>query len=417
MTISILLFWAFSGHYFADATIYDERSHGLREGVHVLVGATGKVVMVTRAAIPVDAGVTVIRDALLLPHYSDFYCLVQERGLGLDQDFDLSNQAQMARYLRRIGVHKLRDPVFPSKALSELMTTMLDVYASRGYLELVGGAGEAMSQVIEPDENLDQVVPSLPRGPVTLWWTTFGSDKKVIWPDHPAFLTRLIKTLHGQGRLVGAYIQDAACLELSALYDQAFDFYEGLPGCTPDLSRFPANLTWIPLASLNDKRYCAVNLEERLAALVGLGLYNSDTLQRAQAGAASVRNRIADRCQIWRERRNDALGPVRAWLARGGKLALGSAGGHLFTFSGDLRSELRILDELGAEPRQLLRAAFETTPSLLGGSAPFLITGQLANFIVYSDNGYWLSRVGKPVAMNFQEGRNVLAAGELLPLK
>jgi len=186
-----------------------------------------------------------------------------------------------------------------------------------------------------------------------------------------------------------------------------------VPAGPIDSAAFPPGIVWVPLASLNDKRYCARALDENLARLAGLALYDAPTLTLAQERLDSIFHRIQERCDVWRNRRQEALTPLAKWIGAGGAIAVGSGGGHLFAFSGDIRGEMAVLDELGASQVQLLTAAFETTPALLGQAhSGYLAPGEKANFIAYREAGYWLTRVGTRVDFNFSDGKLV----EELPL-
>ncbi len=416
MTSILLLILAGSGRYFSHATVYDPQIGGLREDVYVLVDGAGAVTQVGRTPLPVAADMVVEEGCLLLPPLSDFYTLMQERGMGKDEDIEPANQARLARYLCRIGVRHLRDPVFPPLAVAPVVDDLLDLTACRGYLELAGGPAEASALVVDPAQDLNELYERLTsRGPITLWWSTNATGKAVQWPRQRDFTAKLLAFFRGKGRPVGAYIQDAGPAELAELAAFEFDFYEGLPESGADVTQWPEQVVWVPLAALNDRRYCAWDLRGRLARMAGLGLYDAADHAQALKAVDSIQERISARCQIWREQRAATLAPLRRWLELGRKLGLGSAGGHSYCFSGDLKAELEILEELGASQSQLLAAAFQTTPALLGANDPYLVPGKPANFLVYRHRDHWGSLVGNKVDLRYVDGRE-LAEPSHLPL-
>lgn len=409
MTPILLLLLAGSGRYFTHATIYDAQLGSLREDVYVLVDDAGVVTQVSRAPLPVAEGTTTEDACVLLPPLSDFYTLIQERGLGKDEDIEPANQARLARYLCRIGVRNLRDPVFPPLAVAPVVSDLLEVTACRGYLDLAGGPAAESALVVDPEQSLESLYQRLPeRGPITLWWSGNATGKTVGWPQKRAFTSEMLAYFKSKGRTVGACIQDAGPAELAELASFEFDFYEGLPAAGADVSGWPERVVWVPLAALNDRRYCAWDLDGRLARMEGLGLYEERDHAQAVKAVDSIRDRISARCQIWREERANVLAPLLRWLELGRKLGLGSAGGHSYCFSGDLNAELAILEELGASQAQLLEAAFRTTPALLGvADQAYLVPGKPANFLVYRRRGHWGSLVGTKVDLQYQQGREL----------
>lgn len=414
MSLFVFLLLASSGKYFTQATVYDPQINGLREGMYVLVSKDGTVRKVSSVPIPVNEEIPTFSGQVLLPHFSDFYNLIQERGLGIDEDVNMANQARMARYLCRIGIHKVRDPIFPPIGLSPLMVEALNVYAGRGYLDLAGGPGESFCNLLDAAKGVDYALEQVPAGgPVTFWWTGHGTDLTVSWLKNEAYLKEIITAFKERGQSVGAYIQDAGVREMEALKSFPFDFYEGLPAVTVDVNTWPKDVVWVPLAALNDKRYCAVDLGKRLERLYGLGLYEEADRAQAVKAESSVRSRISARCKVWRERRETTFEPLRQWIEAGGAIALGSAGGHSFSFSGDLSTELSTLEELGATQPALLEAAFVHTPKLLGDPLPYLTEGKPANFLVYESGGYWGSLVGTRVRWNYLNGKEITRATPL----
>jgi hypothetical protein len=387
MLIFLSLVMGFGGFHFADATVYDQKIGALRVGIHVVLDDAGKVVWVTDEE-PASAGGKQIKGAVLLPHLADFYSLVQERGLGFDVDLDPAVQGRMSRYLRAAGIFKVRDPIFPPGGLEEEYWRETEVLAQRGYLEVKGGPSVHFSIVVDPDRP-DDPLDLPPEGPVTFWWNDMGSGDPVVWRDHPLLVKDLIARFRASGRKVGANIQDARPDDVAALSRFSFDFYEGLPAEGVDVDLFPSRLVWVPLAGLNDKRYCAKQLEQRLGRAKNLALYPMDDIAVVQDSLETIGYRLAERCGVWKKRRDKALAPLEAWLQKGGLVGVGSGGGHLFSFTAELAFELQTLERLGADQEQLLRAFFETTPGLLGDAKPYLKVGSPANFIVYKDDRYW----------------------------
>ncbi len=403
--LCLISFWA-DGYYFPRATIFDRSLHSLRENVYISVDERGVVALVSNQPFPAPEGARVVEAALVLPHYADFYSLIQERGLGADEDLSLENQGRIARYLRNAGFFSVRDPVFPAEGLGAAFDVFLDMRLSGGYLDLPDGPGAGFGRVLDPDQPFEAQLESLPEdAPLTLWWSSHGSGKPVRWLEHGAMVDKLIAFSRGRGQAVGAYIQDARGPELEALAKHAFDFWEGIPAVDGNLTpeRFP-EVIWAPLAALNDKRYCGRFFEKRLNQVARLGLYDKATVALAQERMDGVVYRLRDRCAIWQKRRERSLAPLRRWIGRGGPVAVGAAGGHLFSFTGDLASELEALDELGLSQPRLLDAFFVHTPRLLGRQEPYLQTGRPAHFIVYRKAGYWGRMVGQQVDLNFIKG-------------
>lgn len=403
--LCLITVWA-GGYYFPRATIFDSGLHSLSENVFIAVDEKGVVALVSKQPFPAPEGAAVLEDALVLPHFSDFYSLIQERGLGADEDLSLENQGRIARYLRNAGFYSVRDPVFPAGGLGAAFDAYLNIQLPGGYLEVPDGPGIHFSRVLEPCRPLAPQLEAMPTGvPITLWWSSQGSGKPVKWLDRREVVRRVIAFFHQRGQTVGAYIQDAGQAEVDALASFEFDFWEGVPGVDADLTpdRFP-KVVWVPLAGLNDKRYCARFFEKRLNQVSRMGLYEKVTLALARDRLDGVAHRLRDRCSIWQKRRERVLAPLRRWIGRGGPIALGSAGGHLFSFTGDLASELETLDELGASQSQLLDGFFMHTPRLLGVADTYLRTGKPAHFIVYREDVYWGRMVGKPVDLNFSMG-------------
>jgi len=404
----LLLFLLDPPFQFVNTTIYDPQLQSLREGATFSVDANGIVGPITYEIPPSGAGAVLISDAVVLPHFSDFYSLIQERGLGHDQDLSPSVQGRMARYFREIGLGAFRDPVFPGEAVGGAFPVHIKVLAQQGYLDLSGGPAADFSLVVDPQLPLEDLARKLPvQGPITLWWTSAGSKTQLRWSQHEAWLHQLIAFLHGQQRKVGAYIQDATHAETSQLFNFAFDFYEGMPVAHISVKAFPESIIWVPLAGLNDKRYCASKLAARINRLSRQNLYDKKTLTLAQDRLDYVPGHIAERCRVWKRRRKDTLKMVDSWLEMGGRVALGSAGGHLFSFSGDILSELEALDGLGATQSQLLAAAFQHTPSLLGYDPGYLKVDKPANFIVFRQSRHWAKLVGRTVDLNFINGKLV----------
>ena len=418
MTLLLCLLWS-GGYHFKNATVYDARLGIMRSGIYFLVDEAGRVSLIGDHPLGESDERTIIEDHIVMPHFQDFYCLVQERGLGGDQDLDVKNQGRMVRYLRSLGFEAIRDPMFPADALAEPLRKDLHILTQGGYLELPGGPSERFALTFHPNQSLETVAKALPAsGPITLWWTSNGSDKKVVWPRHAGLVNRLIAFFRERGQPVGAYIQDATPEEMDALYPFPFAFYEGMPADpkTTRTVRFPKDLIWVPLASLNDRRYCSKFLRERLAAIANKGLYSQPVIARVQDRLDQVEQQIIDRCLVWKKRRKDYFDPLVAWIRGGGALGVGSAGGHMFCFSGDLASEIETLSGLGASQEQLLKALFVNTPQLMGRERPFLARGRPAHFIAFKHQGYWGRCIGRAPTWNFYEGALQTSGQEKLEL-
>ncbi len=399
----LFMMLGFGGYHFSDATVYDPSLNSLREGIHIQLNERGLVEMTTDKPLPEKEGYDLIKNAVILPHFSDFYSLVQERGLGFDENINGETQGRMAHYLISGGFYGVRDPVFPNAGLEPVMSKHLKVFAQRGYVEVRGGPAQQFSLVLDPKGSPSDL--DLPEeGPVTLWWTEMGTEQAVLWPQYPDLVNDVISFFHSKNRKVGCYIQDASATAMERLYPFPFDFYEGIPGGEVDVAKFP-NVVWIPLASLNDKRYCARNLDKGLARAGEMKLYGSLDISRAEAKLDQVRQALADRCGIWKKRRDDTLKPLKDWIEKGGALGVGSSGGHMFAFTGDIRTELDLLEGLGASQPQLLKALFQTNPELLGLEKPYLKPGKPANFIVFQKGGFWGRLVGEKVDLNFVDGK------------
>lgn len=403
----------FQDTYFADARVYEPSTNSFQTGIHLLLDDKGRVKIMAKNSLQATDS-KVVRGATIVPHYSDFYSLIQERGLGNDKDIDEEAQRHMGSYLMKVGMGTLRDPVFPPAGVGVTLADNLAIYASRGYLDLPHGPGEEISILLNPNEPVAEAFSALPaQGPITLWWTSYGSDTPLEWPRHDTFLKALIKAAHQREQNIGIYIQDATQLQvaLAARYD--FDFYEGMPK-EMILESVPEKVIWVPLASLNDRRYCASNFAESMERAGKLGLYSQEAVDQALRANDSVRERIAERCGVWRSRRDVVLDMVKNWLKADRPIGLGSGGGHMFAFTGDLRSELRLFAELQASDQQLLKSLFQTTPKLLKVKSPYLKPGKKANFIVYAHQNDWLDSVGSAVSHNYRDGKNILDLGDLL---
>jgi len=402
---------------FTNATIYDAELGSLREGVTVTL-RNGRMTAIDYEPVAVPDDVQVVADTVILPHLTDFYSLIQERGFGHDEDFSAHVQGRIGRYFREIGIAAFRDPVFPPGAVSAPLDGAVSAYAMRGYLDLVNGPAQGFSHALDPLAPIEETIAQLPDdGPLTFYWTEGGSDRPLLWAEHRDWLTDLVAALRERGRVLGAFIQDASRADLKGLHTLELDFYEGVPLADVGIDEFPEDLVWVPLASLNDKRYCAAKLATRINTLSRQGLYDTRTLTLAQDRLDVVASRIAGRCGVWKKRRYDTLKQVEDWLEEGGKVALGAGGGHLFSFSGDILSELEALDGLGATQTQLLAAAFVHTPALLGYETGYLRIDAPANFIVYSDRRHWAKQIGRTVRYNFQDGKRVDRAGDVTLLK
>lgn len=393
------------GYYFSNATVYDTQTQQLRPGMYLLVGETGRIEALGLAPISTPPGVEKIENCLILPHYSDFYSLLQERGLGFDQDLDLEHQKRMAETFRQLGIGSLRDPVFPPQGLSVALD-FVEVFAQRGYLALQGSAGASFCVILDPKEPLEYVLEKLPSaGPITLWWTSRGTQLDIKWQQHKPWLAELVRVLHRRDQKVGAFVEGATEAEVKALAGMDLDFLEGLPD---NLEALRVNLlgkmTWIPLLALNDKRYCADSLDARLISLKPLKLYDFPTLQRARGMVRQAQATMLDRCKVWKKRRPAMIEALQQWVANGGELGIGSAGGHPFSFSGELRPELGILAAAGLDEQTVLKALFVTTPNLLGSQKPAIKPGKPAHFIVYRNQTDGMNALGKPVDLNFSNG-------------
>lgn len=316
------------GYYFSNATIYDPSLHSLREGAHILVDEKGRVAMVTLQAPTVPQSYKVVKDALVLPHYSDFYSLIQERGLGFDDNISADSQGRIARCLRAFGIHCLRDPVFPPSGLNDDFQPALQILAQNGYLEMPGGPAAEFALLVKPETKVSALGLS-ETGPITLWWTDVGTGKALEWPKNPELVNRLISHAHEKNQKIGCYIQDARPADMKALYAFDFDFYEGIPADGSRVADFPDKVIWVPLAALNDKRYCARELNRNLAMVGHLGLYGALDLSSVEANLDSIRGRLSERCGIWKKRRPAVYASLREWIESDGRFAIGSAGGHL----------------------------------------------------------------------------------------
>lgn len=404
----IIFLWQFlagQGFLFSNATVYDTNQKVLHEGRYLLVNGEGQLEAVGLESIPLPAGAKVIEDALIVPHLSDFYSLLQERGLGFDQDFEPGHLERMANAFLRLGIGAVRDPVFPPQAVTPALDVM-EVYAQRGYLALQGGAGARFGLVLDPEEPLNFALERVPaKGPITLWWTSRGTSDRVRWNDHVSWLDSLLEALRARGQKVGAFVEGATSAELQALREFSIDFLEGVPTdfSAVTVANFP-NTVWVPLLALNDKRYCAKDLEARMIAVKPLELYDFPTLERARGMVRQVQASMLDRCKVWQKQRPEYFAMVGKWIEAGGKVAVGSAGGHPFSFSGELHPEIELLQDLGMDSRQTLEALFMTTPLLMGVPDAYLRIGKPAHFIVYTGASAKDLPFGKAVSMNFSKG-------------
>jgi len=405
--LTVLLFLGLTlaqGYYFSDATIYDPVEKVLREEMHLLIGADGRTVALGFDAIPAPETATRIEGAWILPHYADFYLLLQERGLGLDEDLDPDHQRRIGEALRLLGIDQIRDPVFPAQGVSPLLKRF-EVHAQRGYVDVVGGPGAAFGLVIDTEAPLATQMERLPKtGPITLWWTPRGRATPIRWPGHREWLVGFLEAVHARGQKAGAFVEGAREEDLLALRGLDLDFLEGMPD---ELSAVTVEdlpgLVWIPLLALNDKRYCAGDLDRRLKAMGHTKLYDQITLQRAHDMSRQVQAAMIDRCKVWERRRPAVVEVLERWIANGGKLAVGSAGGHPFSFSGELKPEIDAWKDLGVGQMLVLEGVFATTPTLMGEVKPFLRVGKPAHFIVYrNDKG--LENLGTRVDINFYNG-------------
>jgi hypothetical protein len=410
----MMLLWILllgQGIYFENATVYDAKQRQMVGGMHISLNGEGTVEKVTGQSFSTPEGTIVVPNALILPHYSDFYSLTQERGLGFDQDVDSVNQAMLMNSYRRGGIFLVRDPMFPPEGIDTFFTQGVSVYAQRGYLDLEGGPAAEFAMVIDPLTPINILMDQLPEtGPITLWWSSFGGERSVQWQAHLGFLTRLRDQLHRQGRKLGVYIQDATPAEIQLLENFPVDFVEGMPVDPSKAWQFFGDAIWVPLASLNDKRYCARDLDDRMIDAANRGLYGrkmvSDVRQRLQG----IHTEVRERCDIWQRRRRTTLSALTAWITQGGKLAIGSAGGHPYSFSGGIRMEIAVLAEFGAKESDLFKAVFEHTPQLIGPQPAYLKANLPAHFIVYLNQAQqpWHAFVGKRVDYNFTAGQQVV---------
>lgn len=406
MSLLLLILLAGETYHFSNATIYDAELNSIRSGVYLTV-TDGRVSMISYSLKPAPKKSIVLNNMAILPHLTDFYTLIQDRGLGHDNDFSGEVQGRIGRYMREVGMVAFRDPVFPPGGLTPAFDERVSAMAMRGYLDLPNGPAHGFSLVVTPGEDPEQVVKQLPDGPVTLWWTDAGSDRELLWPGYMDYVSALVSWLQTHNIKVGAYVQDASRAHMDLLNPLKLDFYEGIPHPDNSVEDFPKDLIWVPLASLNDKRYCAAKLNARVNRLAKQNLYDRTTLTLVQDRMDSVGFRIAERCGVWKKRRKEVLTMVNDWLRQEGKVALGSGGGHLFSFSGDVLSELEALDGLGATQPQLLAAAFVHTPELLGHDLGYLVKDAPANFISWRQDRRWQKHIGHTVDFNFVDGRKV----------
>lgn len=400
------------GLYFENATTYDVVTQQLVANQHVVIDDMGNVVAVSAA--PIEQGAQaemVVADALILPHFSDFYSLTQERGLGLDQDLDVVNQAMLMNNYRRGGVFLVRDPMFPAEGVDDMLTQGVALHALRGYVDLVGGPAADFSIVADPLLSPGALLNELPdEGPVTLWWTSLGGDVPLLWADHLDYIKRLRTLLREKNRKLGVYVQDATVEEVRLLEKLVVDFVEGMPAEPSKAWRSFGDAVWVPLAALNDKRYCAKNLDDRMIDAANRGLYGRKMVSEVRERLRGIHVQMMERCDIWQKRRSEVLSSLTAWIAAGGKLGVGSAGGHPFSFSGDIRMEVSVLAEFGAKERDLFQALFQHTPQLIGSQPAYLQLNQPAHFIVFinDQNQAWHDFVGKRVDFNFTSGVSVV---------
>lgn len=409
------------GYYFRDATVLAPDGQSFIGPLYLVLNRRGKIEIAADKPIHLDEKPTVeVAGALIVPHFVDGYCLLQERGLGGDSDEDRTVQRTMARYLTALGVARLRDPIYPRSLLVSAWQDV-QVQAQGGYLDLPDGGGAGFGVVLQAGESFETLAQRLPAdGPITLWWRRPDGENNVPWGADLARTRALITYFQQQGRKVGVWWQDARPPAIQQALSLPFDFFEGLPDhlTNTDLALLQERV-WLPLAALNDRRYCAEGLLESLPRLGRLGLYEDDMVRRVQGRVGEVRRRIGPRCEIWRERRPQVLSWIKHHLSGGRPLALGSGGGHLFAFSGDLSAELALLRELGADDAALLAALYDHTPALFGMPAQRLrlTAGQDADFVVYRAKGSdaWglpqlISRMPDGVDYNFVAGQMVYAA-------
>ncbi len=409
------------GYYFRDTTVLASDGQSFTGPLFLVLNRRGKIEIAADKPITLAAKPIVeVSGALIVPHFVDGYCLLQERGLGGDDDEDRTVQRTMARYLTALGVGALRDPIYPRSLLVSSWQDV-QVQAQGGYLDLPDGGGAGFGVVLQAGESFESLAKRLPAdGPITLWWRRPEGKGDVPWSADLARTRALITFFQKQGRKVGVWWQDARAPAIQQALSLPFDFFEGMPDHlnNTDLSLLRERL-WLPLAALNDRRYCAEGLQETLPRLGRLGLYEDDMVRRVQGRVGEVRRRIGPRCEIWRERRPQVLSWIKHHLGSGQPIALGSGGGHLFAFSGDLSAELAVLRELGAGDEALLGALFDHTPALfdLPAQRLRLTAGQDAHFVVYraKGNDSWglpqlISRMPDGVDYNFVAGQMVYAA-------
>lgn len=414
--MGVNMFWMWlvffgQGLYFENATLYQAADQAMVSGQHLLLDAQGRVVVLSETALQPQLDVEVVRDALILPHFSDFYSLTQERGLGVDQDLDVVNQAMLMNSYRRGGIYLVRDPMFPAEAIDGRFTQGIGLHAMRGYVDLPQGPSAEFSIVADPSLSVDALLMELPdTGPVTLWWTSYGGTAQVQWERNLGYVKQLRSKLHAQGRKLGVFVQDARASEIRMLEKLVVDFVEGMPAEPGTAWPTFGEAIWIPMASLNDKRYCAKDLEDRMIDAANRGLYGRKMVGDVRERLRGIHVQVKERCEIWQKRRSEVLSSISAWAAAGGKLAIGSAGGHAFAFSGGIRMELAVLAEFGVKQIDLFSALFEHTPSLIGTQPEYMQLDQPAHFIVFLNPNQqpWHEFVGKRVDYNFTAGVQVV---------
>ncbi|CAM2008962.1 hypothetical protein [Acanthopleuribacter pedis] len=410
-----------AGYYFSEATVLAPDGQSFAGPLYLLLNRRGKIELAAEKPINLpQKPPVVVEGALIVPHFVDGYSLIQERGLGGDDDETRTQQRAMARYLTALGVARVRDPIYPRSLLIPAWSGVTPV-AQGGYLDMPDGGGAGFGVVLGDGETFAALAQRLPAsGPITLWWRRPESGEPVPWTADLQRTRDLIHYFHAKGRKVGVWWQDARAPEIQLALSLPFDFFEGIPDYlnNNDLSLLYGRV-WLPLAALNDRRYCADGLAESLPQLGHLGLYEDDMVRRVLGRVGEVKRRIGPRCTIWRERRPQVLAWLQQHLAAKQPVAVGSAGGHLFAFSGDIATELALWRELGADDGTVLRALYDHTPALLG-MAPQrlkLTAGQDAHFVVYrlKTNVSWslpqlLTRIPGGVDYNFTGGQMVYAA-------